>query len=465
MAEAICCNYARTAVRSIDQGLYAHGGNGKTLPSGALKEIEKQYHQQFKDTPAMHLSNQAAKLVTIKKLLKTFNEHWCPQASRITYLDTFSTMKWNALSKAQQAQHTLQKCKACQVDFPELTAAFPTKRCTQNMKKTITITQDDLSSPAKLGQSVVKQLDIISQQNFGQSAQSVLTSTSKTNLVVNPGRTERQQQLRTVVRKVKKDIQDAMNESSLSSVMANRMSWTKYDSLRKSTLTERQSVKRGGIRDENETPAKKSKHTGSIEDSTELSNLIQEAKSWPPQQPVNWSQLARRCGISKPNGGQMIKEAFKQHGIPAANEPQREKRKQRRRRKTLPGNIPFPMQLCPRILKAQLKKEIEKGTILIGEEVVPTQYTSYKVNTGEKLITEEKYQVKAQKIPLLEIRRRLLKHHEELGLIRNKPDEYYDKLTIDEQRLQLKALGENEEIMSDEEAQQHFKNIGRQRFF
>ena len=94
---------------------------------------------------------------------------------------------------------------------------------------------------------------------------------------------------------------------------------------------------------------------------------------------------------------------------------------------------------------------------------MPTQYTSYKVNTGEKLVTEEKYQVKAQKIPLLEIRR-LLKHHEELGLIRNKPDEYYDKLTIDEQRLQLKALGENEE-MSDEEAQQHFKNIGRQRFF
>ena len=69
MAEAICCNYARTAVRTIAQGLFTINGNSKTLPSGALNEIKQQYHQQFKDTPSMHLTCQASKLITIQRTL------------------------------------------------------------------------------------------------------------------------------------------------------------------------------------------------------------------------------------------------------------------------------------------------------------------------------------------------------------------------------------------------------------
>ena len=66
-------------------------------------------------------------------------------------------------------------------------------------------------------------LDTISQQNFGQSAQSVLTFTPRTKLMVNPGRTERQNQKRTVVKEVKECIQNTMNENSITSVMANRI--------------------------------------------------------------------------------------------------------------------------------------------------------------------------------------------------------------------------------------------------
>ena len=95
---AISCNYARTAVRTIAQGLYTHSG----LPSGALHEIKKQYHEVLKDTPSMHLTCQVSKLITIKSMLKKFNKHWYPKENRVTYLETFSCNNWKALSNAQK---------------------------------------------------------------------------------------------------------------------------------------------------------------------------------------------------------------------------------------------------------------------------------------------------------------------------------------------------------------------------
>ena len=135
MSEAICCNYARTAVRTIAQGLYIHNGSSKTLPSGALHEIKKQYHQLFKETPAMHLTSQASKLITIKSLLKKFNEHWYHQEKRVTYLETFSTENWKALPNTRKALHSMHHCRACPTEFPQLTSAFPSKRNVKKKKK------------------------------------------------------------------------------------------------------------------------------------------------------------------------------------------------------------------------------------------------------------------------------------------------------------------------------------------
>ena len=63
---------------------------------------------------------------------------------------------------------------------------------------------------------------------------------------------------------------------------------------------------------------------------------------------------------------------------------------------------------------------------------------------------------------MLDIRHKLLKKHEELGLIRNKPDEYFNMLPTRELKMMLKALGENTEDMQDAE---HIKTISGQRYF
>ena len=127
------------------------------------------------------------------------------------------------------------------------------------------ITPEDLSTTAQLGLSVISQLDTISQQNFGQSALSILTSTPKTKLMLNPGRTERQDQMRSVVKKVKECIEDTMNETSMTSVMANRISWKTFDTLRKSALELKPAKKRGAP--EEKEPQAEPSHT---DDSTDL---------------------------------------------------------------------------------------------------------------------------------------------------------------------------------------------------
>ena len=48
----------------------------------------------------------------------------------------------------------------------------------------------------------------------------------------------------------------------------------------------------------------------------------------------------------------------------------------------------------------------------------------------------------ARKIPLLEMRKKLLEKHEDLGIIRQHSDNYYATLTADETKLQCTKLHE-----------------------
>ena len=58
---------------------------------------------------------------------------------------------------------------------------------------------------------------------------------------------------------------------------------------------------------------------------------------------MNWSELARRYGIDKPNGGQIIKEILAEKGHPAAMRMERPNRAKRRSKCTTKSNITFPM--------------------------------------------------------------------------------------------------------------------------
>ena len=128
-----------------------------------------------------------------------------------------------------------------------------------------------------------------------------------------------------------------MDKTAATTVMANRISWSKFDSIRKQALCDE--VKKTDGTDTQNPPKKHGWKPEAL--CVDKENLLQEAQSWSPTQNINWSELARRYGLNKKNGGQCIKEYLKQHNIPSAFLDQTPNRNQRRRRKTLPGGIHF----------------------------------------------------------------------------------------------------------------------------
>ena len=113
-------------------------------------------------------------------------------------------------------------------------------------------------------------------------------------------------------------------------------------------------------------------------------------------------------------------------------------------------------------IKQQVQERIKSGEICIGDEIVPITHSRYIVQEGE--IREETIEVTARKIPLYDIRRRLLERHEELGLIRQHPDEYYAALSSGEIKEMLIKLHEHvEPNMSDEELREKLKSVSRTR--
>ena len=79
--------------------------------------------------------------------------------------------------------------------------------------------------------------------------------------------------------------------------------------------------------------------------------------------------------------------------------------------------------------------------------ILTTTHPWYVERDGE--IREETTQVTAHKIPLIEIRSELLKRHEELRLIRQYPDEYYETLTVEQIKKRLFELHEQLSVSSE----------------
>ena len=85
--------------------------------------------------------------------------------------------------------------------------------------------------------------------------------------------------------------------------------------------------------------------------------------------------------------------------------------------------------------------------------------------TKEGTLKTESFTVSGRKIPLLEIRTRMLKEHESLGILRVQTDEYYTAMTDAEVRGRLMQLGEdpNTGEESEIETKERLKAMERKR--
>ena len=116
--------------------------------------------------------------------------------------------------------------------------------------------------------------------------------------------------------------------------------------------------------------------------------------------------------------------------------------------------------------RQRIQAQIASGKIRVGEEVATTTYTRYSVDKSKHTLAIEGVEVSARKIPLLEIREKLLKKHQEMKLFRDQADEHFDALSAEEIKTRLKELHHTFSAdNSTEELREELKVISRQRHF
>ena len=412
MAEAINCNYSRTALRELCRNV--------PNDSGAVKQYTRSdiiNNSTFAEQGSKMKLSPITAHTTVRKILTFFNKKWYPNGQKQIFLDVFSINSWTKLSTDEKNEHTIKYWVACHTEHASLTKSVPYKRkeSVSIKKPVIAFNEDDLSSSSNFGAKALKVLNTMCQQHLQSSASEVLSETPRSKLVMKPSG---QSGMRKIVRETKNTIQHSMDQNGLSTVLGNRLSWRKFN--KNDALDDNhQTPKRKQTEltpDENTAPVTKRKHGTALNCAQD--ELLLKAQSWGENEVINWSALAREHGITSSNGGQSIKEFLKEHNIPAAFDEQRVERSQRRKRKTLPGGVPFPMPHSSAFQRKQLFAKVQSGVVIEGENVVPVSVPSVTVNKPDKEVVETETQVFAKKISLKDIRKKFLVKHEELGVIR-----------------------------------------------
>lgn len=107
-----------------------------------------------------------------------------------------------------------------------------------------------------------------------------------------------------------------------------------------------------------------------------------------------------------PNRGQVIKEYLAEQGIPATQIKQRRRAQGRSKKRLSGGKSLSPCTNLCKNLKDDVDKRIQSVQINLCVTTTQTKYT-----THEGKMIQESSEVNAGKIPLLEIRKKLLKKH------------------------------------------------------
>ena len=159
-------------------------------------------------------------------------------------------------------------------------------------------------------------------------------------------------------------------------------------------------------------PSKKRKsHSPSDCNSTwDVDAALLELETFPEDQTINWSKMARKYSIPQNNGGQVLKEVAKRKGIDVSRLDRRDNTTQRIRRKKKKltgGEISTPCLPTKQEITKEKHQLVESGEPSLGEPCTPyTIKKSIATSTGE--IEIKSIEIYGRKIPLFELRKWLL---------------------------------------------------------
>ena len=130
-------------------------------------------------------------------------------------------------------------------------------------------------------------------------------------------------------------------------------------------------------------------HTGNLEKMTwDKDQLRAEVEGYEDGHVVNWSNLAaqynvlNKSGQLAKNGGQIVKSWLISEGVNVSRFGTQHRKgnsipiSRRKKRRIVGGEIAFPTEVHPKVLKQMLQEKLQIGAYSIDERIVPTKVCS-----------------------------------------------------------------------------------------
>ncbi len=377
------------------------------------------------------------------KILDGFKSKFPGVGDKESYLDTFSRSEWCKLSVAERKRHSLTKCARCFELHKERQLSFPLKPHYHH-KPIVTVDQDALQrlGVKKFTTGVLTELNRVYETAASTSFTDALVRTNSSGLEKKKSQKDKRKEKARIQKQLTKSVNDHFADKAAISMLTEGESKRKYH---------RKRMSQSFHSPQEQPPAKKNKtHSPDFSKvSWDKEKLMETIQNWPVDNPINWSKVGRDHGIPGKNAGQVVKEFTAKQGMDISHiaTPKRKPTVRPRMRK-LPGcNVSIPSNPPIGAIETEIKSMVSSGRFTLGEECAPYTITKYRMVDG--IMTPHEHQVQGRKVPLSELRQRLLR--KQLKYMRLTPESTIATMSRQEltKRLNVQGDGKSEEELRE----------------
>lgn len=416
------CGFARVAICQ-----YSEVGRGKNFTKLHCLEREQNFKDLF--SPLSQYGVQSSIFEHTNNRESTF-DRYCKRVNggfmkwkrkreeKSEYLSTFSIDNWKKLSSVEKQRHSLGRCKECALSYTKQQQSFPgpiyspAHSLAQSTKSLIAHNSTEKASEQSTTRQILAELQPIYQEAYGHSFTESLAKCKGTFIQKKPTEAERKKLKRKIQRECKAHIEKQLQENDALSVLSEAQSLASYKRSRlvQSFESPQQTQQRA-----ESTKTKNEKHSPNFETiSWDKEGVLSKLRNWIPGQPINWTAIGREFNVPGRNKGQVVKEFAMENNINVFELDHRPAgvRMRARKLRMQGGEVSVPTHKTVERIKEDWQKMIESGELTLGEPCYPHTIKKYRVKDGEIQATETV--VYGRKIPLLQIRKKLLEKHKSI---------------------------------------------------
>ena len=299
MAAAFQCMFIRGAIFTLAK---KHGSN-KAARNADLKTIFR--HLEFKHDDTLNI--QCTRLVDVMSRL------WNGVKSRDEFVARFSADKATRLDVASRSKHSLGVCQECE-RFSEWVESFPYKG--KGMGKYLpgsagSPSVETQTTPTDEAAAVLNVCaDITNQEGWGQKFGRTFVESLVATGVVQAKETPAQRKglKKRIATEFRDREKELFAETSVGAILQNRLSFAKYERLRKAKHFESPADLEERYR---LTPPKRRCHVRRVD--LDADSIISSFESWPAGVAISWTESAKKFNLEGGNAGQILKDLVREY--------------------------------------------------------------------------------------------------------------------------------------------------------